>query len=125
MKQFHLFLAILFCTFIVPDVAMACDHAIDQEVEMEMHCSMNGQKSCCSNDQDSKTEDKSCSSDCENSCCGCSATTTSSSAFTVVSEAIFENNATHYFSEKETQFSYVYKSTTSGFLSVWLIPKIG
>ena len=126
MKQFHLLLVIVFCTFLVPNIAMACDHASDKETKKEMHCSMKEeQKSCCSDDSDSKSENKSCSSDCENSCCSCSATSSSSSAFTLVSEAIFENNSTHFFSDEKTQFSYVSKSTTDGFLSVWLIPKIG
>ena len=51
MKQFHLLLVIVFCTFLVPNIAMACDHASDKETKKEMHCSMKeDQKSCCSDD---------------------------------------------------------------------------
>lgn len=125
MKRFQLLLIFLFSAFLLPNIAVACGNSAEKKVGNEMSHSMNDQhKNCCRNEVDPDNDHKSCSSNCEQSCCSCSATS-SSSAFNLVSEAIFENSNFNFLVEKETQFSYVSRAISDGFLSIWLIPKIG
>ena len=96
-------------------------------------CGTKTQKSCCKEETSSKTEKKDCCNnenpkDKDNSCdgkCGHSNCTTSSVNFSIIAfyEIQFKNNNFDFSSEKPK----FYDSKTfisSGFTSVWLLPKI-
>lgn len=109
----------------MPNIALACSKSADKSVKKEISHSMKkSQKSCCNQTNGAENHDKGCAGKCEQSCCTCAATSTSS-AFTLVSEVIFKNSITHYFSKDRTNFFYISKAVSNGFLSIWLIPKIG
>lgn len=109
----------------MPNIAMACKNHIDKKVEKELSHSNNAQhKSCCHKENDSDSDGKECSSNCQKSCCSCAATT-SSSAFILESQAIFNNSIFNSSLDLKSQFSYVSRAISDGFLDIWLIPKIG
>lgn len=104
---------------------MACSNSADKRIEKEIsHSKQMQHKSCCENHSESEKDSKSCSNSCEQACCTCSATS-AASAFTIVSELSFKNVDSHFFEHKDSRFSYVSKAISDGFLSIWLIPKIG
>ena len=109
----------------MPSISMACENHIKEKEGIEIsHTTVEPRKSCCSSGQGSEKDDKSCSSNCEHSCCPC-ATTSSSSAFNLISDAIYSSNNSTYFLYEKSQFTYISGMISEGFLSIWLIPKIG
>ena len=125
MNQFHLFIVLLFGAFLMPNLTMACSDHIDKSIEREISSSKNQHhKACCSDDADSKKDHKSCSGNCEQSCCPC-AISSSSSAFNAIFSTIFKNNNSTFFIDKKTEFAFISGVISDGFLSIWLIPKIG
>ena len=98
-------------------------------------CGTKTEKSCCKKETTSKTEKKDCcngkqSKDKDNSCggkCGHSNCTSSSTVnFSMIStyEINFKNNSFD-FSEEKSKFYHSKTCISSGFYSIWLIPKIG
>jgi hypothetical protein len=98
-------------------------------------CGTKAEKSCCKKETTSKTEKKDCcknkqSEDKDNSCCGkcghsnCTSSTTVN--FSIISsyEINFKNNSFDFSIEK-SKFHYSKTFLSSGFYSIWLIPKIG
>ena len=125
MKQFQILLLFLFSTLLLPHITMACGMSADKKVDSEIsNSSDQQQKSCCKEGSDSEKDHKNCSNTCEQSCCNC-ATSSASSSFNFTTEASFKNTNPQFFLIKETQFSYIAKPISDGFLSIWLIPKIG
>ena len=125
MKRFQLLLLLIFSIFLLPEIAVACGSTAENTAGKEISHSMKEQsKSCCNHESNSENHDNGCSSKCEQSCCGC-AVTSPGSAFNLVSDATFKTADTHFFTSKETNFSYISKAVSNGFLSIWLIPKIG
>ena len=109
----------------MPNIAVACGNSAEKRVGNEMSHSMKDQhKSCCHKEGDSENDHKGCSSKCEQSCCTCTATSYGN-AFDLVAEVVFTNSNSHFFVYNETQFFYISQSISDGFLSIWLIPKIG
>ena len=120
-KQFHILIIILTLGFfMLPTLNYACE--------------TKSEKSCCKNEMSSKTTEKDCcknkqSKDKENSCggkCGHSNCTTSSVQFSLVffDDIKFNNNDFDFSSEK-LKFYHSETFISSGFYSIWLIPKIG
>lgn len=97
-------------------------------------CGTKTEKTCCKKETTSKTEKKDCcngkhSKDKDNSCggkCGHSNCTSSTSAnFSLISTFEFDFNNTNFNFSSEKQKFYNSKTfISSGFSSVWLIPKI-
>ncbi|RTY89852.1 hypothetical protein [Flavobacterium sp. GT3R68] len=120
MNRFHIIVIIILGIFLVPDNAVACEKK-----------SITTEKSCCKKESTSKSEKKSCcdkkdnsgkecGGKCGHSKCGCP-----SSIITVLNfyGEIHINNSIDFISEKQK----FYNSETfisSGFYSLWLIPKI-
>lgn len=97
-------------------------------------CGTKTEKSCCKKETPKKTEKKVCcngkhSQEKDNSCggkCGHSnCTSTSSISFSIISffEIDFKNNSFDLV-EKKSKFYHSETFTSSGFYSIWLIPKI-
>ena len=121
-KQLHIIIIILTLGFfMLPTLSYACGTKTE--------------KSCCKKEKTSKTEKKDCckkkdSQDKDNSCggrCGHSNCTSSSSvSFSIISsyEINFKNNSFNFSSEK-SKFHHSKTFISSGFTTIWLIPKIG
>ena len=121
-KQLHIIIIILtFGFFMLPTLSYACGTKTE--------------KSCCKKEKTEKSEKKDCckgkhSKDKDNSCggkCGHSNCTSSSSVnFSIISfyEINFNNNSFDFSSEK-SKFYNSKTNISSGFYSIWLIPKIG
>jgi len=97
-------------------------------------CGTKTEKSCCKKEISSKAEKKDCcknkqSKEQDNSCggkCGHSNCTTSTVNFSIISfyEIEFKNN-NFDFSTQKPKFYHSETFISSGFSSLWLIPKIG
>lgn len=125
MNRFHLLIVLLLSIYLMPNTVMACDDAADKIVNKEhSHIQNEQHKSCCHNKRVSSGNDKECSGDCEKSCCTCAATSLTS-AFNLVSGAIINDASSNYFLDRKSQFNYVSRAISDGFLDLWLIPKIG
>ncbi len=125
MKRFLLFIFLIFSTFLLPEIAVACSNTNEKIVGKEISRPIEEQqKSCCNDENKSENHKNGCSNKCEHSCCGC-AITSSSTAFNLVSENTLKFTNTLFFVLKEAKFSYISKAISDGFLSIWLIPKIG
>lgn len=96
-------------------------------------CGTKTEKSCCKTEKSSKKEKKNCcnskhSKDKDNSCggkCGHSNCTSSSTNFSIISfyEINLKNNPFDFSTEK-SKFYHSETFLSSGFYSIWLIPKI-
>ena len=123
-KKFHILLIILTLGFFAtPTLTYACGIK-----------STKTEKSCCKKEKAEKTEKKDCcngkhSKDKENSCggkCGHSNCTSSTTVnFSIISsyEVNFKNNSFD-FSWEKAKFYHSKTFVSSGFSSIWLIPKI-
>ncbi len=119
-KRFHILLIILTIGFfMLPTSSYACG--------------TKSEKSCCKKETSSKTEKKECcknhSKDKENGCggkCGNPTCTNSTVNFSIVifNDFKFNNNNFDFSSEKQN-FYYSKTNISTGFYSIWLIPKIG
>jgi hypothetical protein len=98
-------------------------------------CGIKTEKSCCKKQTESKTAQKDCcknkqSKDKNNSCegkCGhanCTASSTANYSIISSDEISFKNNSFDFSIEK-SKFYHLKTSISSGFYSIWLIPKIG
>lgn len=117
MKKFHILLIVVLGFFLIPTGAFACEndsgnHSCKKEISSKTE-----KKDCCDKNDNLKKE---CASKCGHSKCGCPS---SSISFTVISEVNFINNTFDFSSEKQ-KFSNSETFISSGFYSIWLIPKI-
>lgn len=97
-------------------------------------CGTKTEKACCKKEKTSKTEKKDCcngkhSKDKDNSCggkCGHSNCTSSTSMnFSLISTFEIDFTSTNFYFSSEKQKFYISKTfISSGFSSIWLIPKI-
>ena len=118
-KRLHIIIIILTLGFFLPTASYACGTKTE--------------KACCKKETSSKTEKKDCcngkhSKDKDNSCggkCGHSNCTTSSVHFSIISvNNIQFNNKIIAFSSEKPNFYHSKTFISSGFTSIWLIPKI-
>lgn len=113
------FLIMLAGFFLIPGVARACEMGAKKSCCTEKH------SCCCTNKelkQESKTE-KSCDDGkCKDMSCTCSTSSVGSSMFIL---AFYEISITDFYSNKKEQKFYTSEDNlSSGFFSLWLIPKI-
>ncbi len=124
-KKLHI-LVLLFTLglFVVPSVGYACG---TKSVKTEKTCcsektSIKKESKSCCDSTSTKDEDNSCKGKCGHSNC----TTVSSVGFSlfVYNEIEFTNN-NFDFSTKKSKFHHSENLLSDGFVSIWLIPKIG
>lgn len=122
-KKFHIvFLLVMLGFFLIPAITYACEMKSGESCCDKETTSINEKKDCCKIDNHIKKnkDDESCGGKSKHSSCSCPIFN-----FTTVLpfETEMKNKFVHFFSEKvnfynkETQIS-------SGFYSIWLIPKI-
>ena len=122
MKKFHILLIVVLGFLLMPSITFACENNSAKHSSWKETTSKTDKDDCCKDDNHSKTKKhEGCGGKCSHSKCGCV-----SSCITSVSinELNFNKNIFNFFSEKQNFYNYE-TSISSGFNSLWLIPKIG
>ena len=105
----------------MPNSGYACGGCSEKHTSKKELSSKSEKDSCCDSDNHSKTKNHSgCGGKCGHSKCACPS---ASNGFTLASEFILKNNSFDFSSEK-LKFSSTETFISSGFYSLWLIPKI-
>ena len=108
--------------FILPNSAMACGKGSDKSsCKKEISSTKSEKKSYCDNDNSKDKNNKGCGGKCNHSKCGCASSCNTSVS---INELTFHRNIFNLFSEKQNFYNYE-TNISSGFNSLWLIPKIG
>ena len=117
-KYFIISFMLLVGFLLIPTNSVACG---SKSVKTEKSCckKINSDKKCCS---ESKTgsKEKGCKGKCGHSSC---TTASGQSSMTFFNTIAFEIK-TIAFSSKESSFTYTNNNLSSGYVSLWLIPKI-
>lgn len=121
MKKYHFIIIVLLGIFFMPSNSYACGSCSEKHTSKKEITEKAKKDSCCDNDSHSKTKNKDgCGGKCGHSKCACPSVT---NGFTVSSELILRNNSFDFSSEKQ-KYSNAETFISSGFYSLWLIPKI-
>jgi hypothetical protein len=132
MKLFHLFCIVVLGIFLLPSISYACGNVASAKTVKTENISKEPQNSCCKittktkkaksccDEQQSDSKNKPCEGKCGHSKCS---TTSSSSSMTFSSIYQFESKLIDLYS-KETNFTFINYNLSSGYVSLWLIPKI-
>jgi len=124
-KRFHiLILIVTIGFFLIPSLSYSCKMKSEKSCCNKEMSSSSEKMDCCKKSNNSKTKDKEHEGAC-NGKCGHSNCTTSSVHFNVVFFEINYNSYNFNFSEKKQNYFNTESNLSSGFTSVWLIPKIG
>ena len=121
-KRLHIIIIILTLGFFLsPTLSYACGTKTEKSSCNKEVSSKKENKDCCKSDNNSENKrEKGCAGKCGHSKCGCPS---SSNGFTLVYEIYFKNNLFDFSTEKQKDF-YSETIISSGFYSLWLIPKI-
>lgn len=124
-KKIHIVLLIVTIGFfLIPTLTYSCEMKSKKSCcNKEMSSSNNEKMDCCKNSNHSKSKDKDHEGGC-NGKCGHSNCTTSSAQFSIAFfEIKFKNNNFDFLEKKQNYFNSE-TNLSSGFHSIWLIPKI-
>ncbi|MFV8326935.1 hypothetical protein [Flavobacterium sp. ZS1P14] len=121
MKKFHIIVIALFGFLLMPSNSFACGNNSSKHSSTKETSSKMDKDDCCKNDNHSKTNNHDgCGGKCSHSKCGCASSCNSSISINGLN---LNNNIFNFSCEKQN----FYNSETfisSGFYSLWLIPKI-
>ena len=125
MKGIHILLIVLFGFLLLPSTTFACGNSCGTNTEKHFSKIESASKSkkadCCDSNNNSKSKKRDgCSGKCGQSKCGCTIT---SNCFAAVIDLNFKN-PNFDFSTQKSKFSNTESFISSGFYSLWLIPKI-
>ena len=122
MNKFHIFVLVLFGFLLMPNNSFGCENNSAKQTSSKETSSKMEKEDCCKNDSHSKTKNhEGCGGKCNHSKCGCASSCNTSVS---INELNFNKNIFNFFSEKQNFYNYE-TSISSGFNSLWLIPKIG
>ncbi len=116
MNRFYILVLVLFGFLLMPNSTFACGNKSEKHCKKET-TSKTEKKSCC----DKSDSKKGCGGKCGHSKCGCPSSVIT--AFNFSGEIHFKTNNFDFISEKQ-KFSNSETFISSGFYSLWLIPKI-
>jgi len=120
-KKFHILLiTLLLGAFLLPSVTYACGTPAEKSCCKKEKTASSEKKQCCK-DKPSKKQNKGCDGKCGHSSCTSASVY---SAFAVLEPVEFKVSAFDFATEK-TKFYDSKTFISSGFCSLWLIPKIG
>ena len=121
MNKFHIFIIVLFGFLLMPSTIFACGTKTEKSCCKKETTKKSEKKDCC-NGKHSKDKEKSCGGKCGHSDC----TSSTSVNFSIISsyEINLKNNSFDFSTEKP-KFYHSETFISSGFCSIWLIPKIG
>jgi hypothetical protein len=120
-KRLHILIIILTLgLFLSPTLSYACETKTEKSCCKKETTSKTEKKDCC-NGRNSKDKDNSCGGKCGHSNC----TSSASINFILISTFEIDFNSTNFDFSSEKQKFYNSKTfISSGFSSVWLIPKL-
>ena len=122
MNKFHIFVLVLSGFLLMPNNSFGCDNNSAKQTSSKETSSKMEKEDCCKNDSHSKTKNhEGCGGKCNHSKCGCASSCNTSVS---INELNFNKNIFNFFSEKQNFYNYE-TFISSGFNSLWLIPKIG
>jgi len=122
MNKFHIIVIMLFGFLLMPSITFACENNSVKHSSQREISSKTCDDDCCKKDGLSKTKNHDgCGGKCKNSKCGCASSCNSSTV--VFAQLNFNSNPFNFASEKLKFYNYQ-TSISSGFNSLWLIPKI-
>ncbi|KIA85489.1 hypothetical protein [Flavobacterium sp. AED] len=122
MNKFHILVIVLFGFLLIPSSSFACEnnsakHSCKKETSSKMD-----EDDCCKNDNHSKNKNHDgCGGKCNHSKCGCA----SSCKTSITIDELNFNSTIFDFSSEKQKFNNYETFISSGFNSLWLIPKIG
>ena len=120
-KRFHTyFILFILGLFLLPTMSYACEMKVEKACCKKETPVKTEKKSCCK-DNHSHDDEKNCGGKCGHSNCTSTATSTT---FAVLNDFSFTSNAFDFSTEKQ-KFQDTKTFISSGFSSLWLIPKIG
>ena len=120
MKKFHIIILILFGFLMTPTAVFACGkHTGKQSCKKKL--SNKQEDNCCSGYKHSAGKHDGCGGKCSHKQCGCASVTASGLSF--ISPIEFNENAIKSIVGKQ-RFYLSDTTVSSGFYSLWLIPKI-
>jgi hypothetical protein len=106
----------------MPSISFACENNSSKHSSQKEISSKSCNNDCCKKDSHSKTKNhEGCCGKCNHSKCGCVSSCYSSTV--AFNELNFNSNVFNFSSEKIKFYNYE-ASISSGFNSIWLIPKI-
>lgn len=121
MNKLHILAIIVFGFLLMPNNTFACGNGSNKHSCKKEVSSTTDKDDCCKGDSHSKgKKSDGCAGKCGHSKCGCP---TSSNGFTIVYEINFRSKTFDFSSEKQNN-SHSETFISSGFYSLWLIPKI-
>lgn len=121
MKNIHIFVFVLFGFLLMPSNTFACEKNSTKHTTAKEISSKVCNEDCCKNDSHSKSKNNGCGGKCNHSKCACASFSNTS---ITISEWDINNNVFNFSSEKQNFYNYE-TNISSGFNSLWLIPKIG
>lgn len=121
MKKFHILLIVVFGFFLMPTVTFACGNNSEKHSCKKETSSKMDKDDCCKDDSHSKNKNHDgCGGKCSHSKCGCASSCNSSISIS----GLNLNNKIFNFSYEKQNFYNSKAFISSGFYSLWLIPKI-
>ena len=122
MNKFHILVIVLFGFLLIPSNSFACENNSAKHSSKKEISSKTCNDDCCKKDSHSKNKNnKGCGGKCNHSKCGCASSCNTSVS---INELTFNRNIFNLFSEKQNFYNYE-TNISSGFNSLWLIPKTG
>jgi hypothetical protein len=121
MNKFHILVIVLFGFLLVPSGVFACEKNSVKHSSRKEISSKTCNDDCCKKDGQSKSKNhEGCAGKCNHSKCGCASSCNTSVSITEWNSTI---NRFNFSSEKQKFYNYE-TNISSGFNSLWLIPKI-
>lgn len=132
MKLLHIFYIVVLGVFLIPNTTYSCGNVTSKNSTKTETSSKKTEKSCCKdtskttktksccNDQKSNGDDEPCSGKCGHSNC---TSAPANGSMTFFNEPQFGLRIFAH-SSKEQNFNYTHYNLSSGYVSLWLIPKI-
>ncbi len=121
MNKFRIIVIVLFGFLLMPSSSFACENNSTKHSATKETSSKIDKDDCCKSNHYSKTNDhEGCKGKCNHSKCVC---IISCKTFITINELKFNSNPFNFSSEKQKFYNYE-TSISSGFNSLWLIPKI-
>ena len=119
MKKIHLIVLVVFGIFLMPTVSFACGSHFEKYSCSKSSSTNTEKMDCCKNDNHSKNKKH----DGCNGKCGFTSCITTSLQFNLIHFNIEFRNNNFVFSEKQQNYFNSNINISSGFHSLWLIPK--
>ncbi|WP_406843460.1 hypothetical protein [Flavobacterium soyae] len=122
MKRFYIILIVLFGLFLMPTVTFACEKIVVNHSCTKETSKTQKDDCCCKANHSKDKNHDGCGGKCGHSMCGCGSVCNGGISF--LNELQFKSNSFNFYSEKQKFYSSE-TFISSGFHSLWLIPKIG